>query len=103
MIIRRATPHDAAAVARLAQLDSSPVPAGDLLVAEVGGELRAALRIDDYAYVADPFHRSREVVALLAERADGIRKTRPVSIRLRARLGLWSALLNRATRVHPTA
>src|SRR5437867_3654143 len=67
--IRLATPCDADAVRELAELDSRPAPAGDVLVAEVGGVVRAALPLDGGPAVADPFSPSRPLVALLALRA----------------------------------
>src|SRR5829696_7430553 len=75
--IRRATPADAAALKRLAALDSAPVPAGELLVAEVGGELWAAAAIDGPAVVADPFRPSGELALLLAQRAAQLAPGRP--------------------------
>ena len=42
IVIRRAYPDDASALARLAQLDSTRLPADSYLVAEVEGELKAA-------------------------------------------------------------
>jgi hypothetical protein len=62
--IRRANPAEAA-VARLAQLDSAPAPAGELLAAEVDGELRAAVSLTDGSAIADPFERTVELVELL--------------------------------------
>jgi hypothetical protein len=70
ILIRPASPADAHALERLAQLDSSTVPSGEMLVAEVAGELRAALRVGDRAVIADPFHRTAGTVALLSARAD---------------------------------
>jgi hypothetical protein len=67
--IRLAGRHDAAAVRDLADLDSRPAPTGDVLVAEVGGAVRAALPLDGGPAVADPFSPSRPLVALLALRA----------------------------------
>jgi hypothetical protein len=40
-----------------------------MLVAEVGGELRAALPLDGGPAIADPFRRTVELVAILTERA----------------------------------
>jgi|ERR671930_568611 hypothetical protein len=67
--IRLATPADAVALRELAELDSRPVPTGDVLVAEVGGGVRAALPLDGGPAVADPFSPSRPLVAMLALRA----------------------------------
>jgi hypothetical protein len=69
LTIRMAVSADAEALVRLAQLDSvrppAPVP---MLVAEVGGELRAALPLDGGPAIADPFRRTAQLVAILAER-----------------------------------
>ena len=67
--MRVAGPADEAAVARLAALDSRPAPAGEIVVAEIGGELRAAVAIDSGDAIADPFRPTADVVALLRERA----------------------------------
>jgi hypothetical protein len=69
LVIRPATAADAERVGRLAQLDSRDVPHGDLLLAEVGGELWAALSLDDGQSVADPLRPSSEAVWMLAERS----------------------------------
>ncbi len=73
VIIRAARGSDGPAVARLAELDSRPVPAGDLLIAETGDEVVAALSMDTGAGIADPFRRTADVVDLLAYRARGLR------------------------------
>jgi hypothetical protein len=67
--IRIAGPEDAAAIARLAALDSAPVPEGDALLGLVDDEPWAVLGLSDGAAVADPFRRSAGIVALLRERA----------------------------------
>ncbi len=66
--LRYGFPDDSAAVARLAALDSAEVPAAPLLVAEVCGELRAAVSLGDGRVIADPFHPTLALVALLRER-----------------------------------
>jgi hypothetical protein len=64
--IRLATPDDQLALYRLAALDSAPsLPAGRVLLAELDGELRAALSLDDGAALADPFHPTLHIVELL--------------------------------------
>ncbi|MEJ7824695.1 MAG: hypothetical protein WKF48_04670 [Solirubrobacteraceae bacterium] len=76
LTIRPAFEDDAVALERLAALDSSTVPRGDaLLVACVDGVVVAALRIEDEAAIADPFHPTAEIVALLAVRARQLRGT----------------------------
>jgi hypothetical protein len=69
LTIRMAVSADAEALGRLAQLDSAPSPAPvPMLVAEVGGELRAALPLHGGPAIADPFRPTVELVAILAER-----------------------------------
>jgi hypothetical protein len=72
-------------LARLAQLDSSSVPATPMLVVEVDGQLRAALSLRDGAAIADPFHRTAPLLALLTARAEQL-LTEPTSVRARVRL-----------------
>jgi len=69
IVIRPNRPDDDRALARLAGLDSASVPAEPLLLAEVGGELHAALSLRDGAVIADPFHRTAQLVSLLQTRA----------------------------------
>lgn len=71
--IRRATAADRAALERLAALDSARVPAGDMLIAEVGGEPQAAIEIATGAAIADPFRATRMLVELLDLRAARLR------------------------------
>jgi len=70
LTIRMAMPADAAALNRLAQLDSAPPPEPvRTLVAEVGDELRVALSLDGGPAIANPFQRTAELVAILRARA----------------------------------
>ena len=84
--IRRADASEWDAIDRLAQRDSAPPPPRDeMLVAEVGGEMRAAISVRNGYAIADPFAPSAELVDLLRARADQIttpkrgldRRTRP--------------------------
>jgi hypothetical protein len=69
LTIRIAGSADAEALRRLAQLDSAPTPApAPMLIAEVAGELRAAVPLYGGPPIADPFHPTVELVALLTER-----------------------------------
>jgi hypothetical protein len=69
VVIRAARGSDGPALRRLAELDSRPVPAGEVLIAETGDEVVAALSVETGARVADPFRRTADVVDLLAYRA----------------------------------
>ena len=72
LTIRTATSADEFAVRRLAALDSSSPPAGDVLLAEIGDELWAALSVETGDAIADPFRPSADLVDLLRLRAGGI-------------------------------
>ncbi|HVW17854.1 MAG TPA: hypothetical protein VHB30_06355 [Solirubrobacteraceae bacterium] len=98
VIIRMARAADADALGRLAALDSAAPLRGDVLVAQVGGELWAALSVLDDRAVADPFRRSGELVALLATRA---RQLRGEAGDARTRRGL-RALLRAAALLSPS-
>src|SRR3954454_3123698 len=69
LTIRSATTADAAALTRLAALDSREVPAHPLFVAELGDQLIAAVSARDGAAIADPFTRSADAVEILRRRA----------------------------------
>jgi hypothetical protein len=69
--IRFASPDDDDALRHLAALDSQQLPAGPLLVAEVAGELWAAVSFaGEHRVIADPFHHTADLAALLRDRAD---------------------------------
>jgi hypothetical protein len=75
--VRPATAADTTAIIRLAALDSAPVPAGTILIAEVAGEAHAAIGIESGAVVADPFRRTTAAVRVLrAHAAQARRRTR---------------------------
>jgi hypothetical protein len=84
--IRRATESDLAAVERLAALDSATVPAGEILLAEVGDEPHAAIQVSSGMTIADPFRRTADVVELLSLRASRLRDGADSPRRLRLRL-----------------
>jgi hypothetical protein len=63
--LRRYSAEDHGPLARLAALDSSKPSRQPVVVAEVGGELRAALSLNDGSLVADPFHLTGGAADLL--------------------------------------
>ena len=68
--IRHSRPEDDRAVFRLAALDDRRAPAGDTLLAFVDGRLAAARSLAPKAEpVADPFRRTRHLLAMLDLRA----------------------------------
>jgi hypothetical protein len=69
LTLRFAFPDDAAAIARLAALDTSDPPPAPLLLGEVGGELQAALSLANGRVIADPFRSTPALVELLRARA----------------------------------
>ena len=84
LTIRLAVSADAEALRRLAQLDSAPTPApAPMLIAEVAGELRAAVPLFGGPPIADPFHPTAELVALLTERTQQIAPPRRPARRIR--------------------
>jgi hypothetical protein len=76
LTLRAAGPEDADELRRLAALDSASVPQGELLVAEVGGSLWAAVSLEDHQAIADPFRPTGELLFLLHERARDTRSRR---------------------------
>jgi hypothetical protein len=72
IVIRPAAPTDGLALERLAQLDSTRSPAGDVLVAERAGALVAAVGLESGTVIADPFQRTADVTAMLALRRRGL-------------------------------
>ena len=77
IIIRSSTEHDAPALSRLAALDSAPALGGPALVAEVDGEMRAALPMDGGRPVADPFSETAHLIELLRAHSAALDTSRP--------------------------
>ena len=71
--IRPLREGDAPAVRQLAELDARPVPPGPLLLAEVEGEIEAAVALDGGETIANPFAASEEAVTLLRVRLEQLR------------------------------
>jgi hypothetical protein len=91
--IRRATATDATALALLAVLDAARELDGDVIVAEVAGELWAARSLTDGRVLRDPFRPTDEAAALLALRAAYLRR----DITLRGGLGRRLRVTRRAS------
>lgn len=73
LTIRWARGDEAAALAHLAELDSASAPLSPALVAEVAGEVLAAVSLADGALVANPFRPTADVVELLRARERQLR------------------------------
>jgi hypothetical protein len=85
--IRRALQADLAALHALAGLDSRSWDGGDALVAEIGGEIWAALPLAGGQAIADPFRRTADLLDLLELRREqlargGAKPRRPAGRRL---------------------
>lgn len=72
--LRSAEPQDREALERLAALDSAPLLTGEVLLALVDGEPRAALALADGSIVADPFRLTVHLVELLRLRDAQLRR-----------------------------
>lgn len=70
--IRAAHDSDMPEIARVAGRDTHELPAKPLMVATVGEQVRAAISLADGTHVADPFHHTSELVAMLRIRADAV-------------------------------
>jgi len=78
LTIRRAVPADATALARLAALDSAQDLQGEVIVAEVAGEVWAARSLADGRVLRDPFRATSEAAALRELRAAYLRRDLPL-------------------------
>ena len=77
LTIRHAIAADEADLIRVAALDSSRLPSGELLVAHLDGNLVAALSVDTGAAIADPFELTAAIVDSLRAQARESRAPRP--------------------------
>ena len=86
MIIRRTTPDDVTSLRRLAALDSKRPIESDALVAEVDGELLAAVSLTGDEAIANPFRHTADLVAMLEMRAEQLAAPAKPRRSLRARV-----------------
>ena len=91
--IRRLSADDAAAVTWLAKRDTARAPRGELLGAELDGQLVAAISTTTGEAIADPFRRTAEIVDVLRLRASQLNarptfRTRLLSLLRPARAAL---------------
>jgi hypothetical protein len=84
--IRRARPADATALRHLAALDEAEPLAGDAIVAEVDGELWAAIGVDGGRTISDPFRPAAHARELLQLRAAMLGRPSPSGIARRTRI-----------------
>lgn len=87
--IRYAGSSDDPALWRLAALDSAAVPQPPLLVAEVDGELHAALSLWDGSAIADPFRKTEALIELLVLRAAHIQSAAGALLKMREAARGW--------------
>jgi hypothetical protein len=87
--VRFAHLEEAGTLRRLAQLDSAPELAGEILVATIAADVVAALSLDDGRVVANPFVLTSDAVELLRRSATALtrRRRRRWRSALRPRLG----------------
>lgn len=93
VLMRRAVVADAARIRELARLDDKRMPAGPFLVADLAGDIVAAVSLSSGAVVADPFRLTADAVAMLRLRAAQVGVTS----------GLEARRANRTERQHQLA
>jgi hypothetical protein len=81
--IREAASADLPALRRVAERDSARMIERPAVVALSDGEVRAALSLSDGSVIADPFHRTAEIVELLRAHARAVNRSarRPAPLR----------------------
>ena len=77
--VRLARTSDARQLFSLAALDSASAPQGDVVVAESGGRIVAALPLAGGPAIADPFLRTAALVQMLELRARQLRAAAPAA------------------------
>jgi hypothetical protein len=91
LVLRLCTVHDDAAIDRLAALEGRHAPSGRFVVAELAGEIVAALPIDGGPALADPFRSTLHLLPLMRLRA---RQLEEAGDRRRGLAGTWRLARN---------
>lgn len=94
--LRLAGSADRAALERLAGRDTAPILTGEILVAVVDGEARAAIAVADGTVIADPFRHTVHLIDLLRIRGAQLsrsRRGRRAGLPVRGRRGLAKSAL----------
>jgi hypothetical protein len=81
VLLRAATCTDAAALERVAELDTRPLPPGPHLLAERAGRVEAAISLRTGEIVANPFARTADLCDLLRLHAEAARRSAPTEAR----------------------
>lgn len=81
LIIRIARSQDTESLEQLARLDDQRALRGEVLVAEIDGRILAARSMESGRTIADPFHRTANLVALLDVRAGLLRGASSTMVR----------------------
>jgi hypothetical protein len=84
--IRLAANSDLPAIARLAELDSARLPRGRVLIAELRGNVVAAISVESGVLFADPFVSTADVVKVLRAKAAAMGADDPETRRRRTSL-----------------
>ena len=74
LAIRLAVAADTPSLWRLAALDSARPPVGTSVVAEQGGSIVAAVSLDGWTAIANPFIPTADILAMLQLRAAQLRR-----------------------------
>jgi hypothetical protein len=99
VLLRLGGASDARSLERLAALEGREVPQGRHLVAEVNGEIVAALPLEGGRFFADPFRPTAHLLPLMRSRAaqlDGRRRPRRT-------LGVFKGVVTRTVGHQPAA
>jgi len=96
--VRLADRADSQALQRLAELDSASAPVGPMVVADIDGEIVAAVPVAGGPALADPFRRTAALVEMLVLRAAQLRPEAPVA-RARAAGARIAGLVRHARRL----